>query len=186
IDKTNKSVYAATTSGVFKTINGGTNWTDIIGDQTLVTLKIAVDPTNSSILYVSVPFIGIRKTVDGGAHWTTNSTGLQDTQIRPLLINPAQPSTLFIGTSVSSDAFVTKLSAGGASQIYSTFLGGTLADTANGIALDASGNAYITGSTTSTNFPTANALQPAKGDNVEGSDAFITKLNASGSALVYS
>jgi hypothetical protein len=179
-------VYAATTSGVFKTVNGGTNWADITGDPTLVTLKVAVDPTNSSVLYVSVPFIGIRKTVDGGAHWTTNSTGYQNTQIRPLVINPAQPSTLFTGTNVFSDAFVTKLNAGGTSQIYSTFLGGTLADTANGIALDASGNAYITGSTSSTNFPTANAIQAAKGDNVEGTDAFITKLNASGSALVYS
>jgi uncharacterized repeat protein (TIGR01451 family) len=186
IDKTNSTVYAATIAGVFKTVNGGSSWTDITGDPTLVTLKVAGDPTNSSVLYVSVPFIGIRKTVDGGAHWTTNSTGYQNTQIRPLVINPAQPSTLFIGTSVSSDAFVTKLSAGGASQIYSTFLGGTLADTGNGIALDASGNAYVTGSTFSTNFPTANALQTAKGDNVDGSDAFITKLNASGSTLVYS
>jgi uncharacterized repeat protein (TIGR01451 family) len=186
IDKTNNSVYAATTSGVFKTVNGGTNWTDITGDPTLVTLKVAVDPTNSSILYVSVPFIGIRKTIDGGANWTTNGTGLQSTQIRPLLINPSQPSTLFIGTNVLSDAFVTKLNAAGTSQIYSTYLGGTLADTANGIALDASGNAYITGSTTSTNFPTANALQAAKGDNIDGTDAFITKLNATGTALVYS
>jgi uncharacterized repeat protein (TIGR01451 family) len=186
IDKTNNTVYAATISGVFKTVNGGSSWTDITGDPTLVTLKVAVDPTNSSVLYVSVPFIGIRKTVDGGAHWTTNSTGYQNTQITALLINPTQTSTLFIGTSAAADAFVTKLSAGGTSQIYSTFLGGTLAETGRAITLDASGNAYVTGDTFSTNFPTANALQPAKGDNVEGSDAFITKLNATGSALVYS
>jgi uncharacterized repeat protein (TIGR01451 family) len=186
IDKTNNAVYAATIAGVFKTVNGGSSWTDITGDPTLVTLKVAIDPTNSAVLYVSAPFIGIRKTIDGGAHWTTNSTGYQNTQIIALVINPTQPATLFIGTSAASDAFVTKLSAGGTSQVYSTFLGGTLSEEGNAIALDASGNAYVTGFTVSSNFPTANALQPTKGDNVEGTDAFITKLNATGSALVYS
>ena len=52
-----------------------------------------------------------------------------------------------------------------------------------GIAVDSSGNAYVTGSTCSTDFPTMNPLQPANGG---GDDAFVTKLNPTGSALVYS
>jgi uncharacterized protein (TIGR03437 family) len=82
------------------------------------------------------------------------------------------------------DAFVTKLNASGSALVYSTFLGGSGGDDwALGIAVDSSGNAYVTGSTQSANFPTANAFQAA----FRGSaDAFVTKLNADGSALVYS
>jgi hypothetical protein len=76
--------------------------------------------------------------------------------------------------------------------VYSTYLGGgstgVFGDSASGIAVDAGGNAYVTGSTTSTNFPTtAGAFQTtfASGDNVNP-DAFVTKLNPTGSALVYS
>jgi len=66
---------------------------------------------------------------------------------------------------------------------YSTYLGGNGADDANGLAIDSSGNAYITGSTTSTDFPISGAYQPA---NAGGNDAFVTKLNATGTALIYS
>ncbi|SDS85773.1 Beta-propeller repeat-containing protein [Paenibacillaceae bacterium GAS479] len=66
---------------------------------------------------------------------------------------------------------------------YSTYLGGNGESSATGIALDASGNAYITGRTTSTNFPTQMPFQPSR-SGIE--DAFVTKLDASGSALVYS
>jgi murein DD-endopeptidase MepM/ murein hydrolase activator NlpD len=81
------------------------------------------------------------------------------------------------------DAFVTKLNANGSAIVYSTYLGGSDSDSGFRIAVDSSGNAYITGSTGSTNFPTANALQATYGGNA---DAFVTKLNTSGSALVYS
>ncbi len=81
-----------------------------------------------------------------------------------------------------SDAFVAKLNSSGA-LVYSTYLGGTLSEQANHIAVDTSGNAYITGSTSSTNFPTHTPIQAA---NAGASDAFVTKLNAAGSALAYS
>ena len=67
---------------------------------------------------------------------------------------------------------------------YSTYLGGNGADAANGIAVDNSGNSYIVGPTSSTDFPVVTgAHQPANGG---GTDAFITKLNATGTALIYS
>lgn len=89
------------------------------------------------------------------------------------------------GTSVG-DAFVTKLNAGGASLAYSTYLGGTNDDQANAIAVDASGNAYVAGSTVSTNFPTVNAAQPAHASDNGLDDAFVAQLNPAGSNLVYS
>src|SRR5579859_458116 len=94
-----------------------------------------------------------------------------------------------------SVVFVTKLNPSGSALVYSTFLGGDHFEEGNGIAVDSSGNAYITGETLSTNFPTTSeAFQTAIGgvsaDNVpgagQGGDAFLTVLNPTGSALVYS
>ena len=81
------------------------------------------------------------------------------------------------------DAFVFELNSAGTKLTSSTYLGGTGDDVANGIAVDSSGNTYIVGSTTSTNFPTHNPVQVA-GDGT--SSGFVTKLNSSGTALVFS
>ncbi len=69
---------------------------------------------------------------------------------------------------------------------YSTYVAGSSTDAAAGIALDSAGNAYITGYTFSTDFPTANAYQAACDNCGDGPDVFVTKLNATGTALVYS
>jgi len=68
---------------------------------------------------------------------------------------------------------------------YSTYLGGTGSDKGTAIAVDATGAAYVTGNTTSPDFPTRQALQSGYGGGYSG-DAFVTKLTPSGSALVYS
>ncbi len=84
-----------------------------------------------------------------------------------------------------SDAYVAKLSANGATLIFSTYIGGAGDDRSAGIAIDSSGNSYITGYTYSVNFPTTvNAFQKIYGGGTQ--DAFVTKLNADGSALIYS
>jgi len=83
----------------------------------------------------------------------------------------------------SNDGFVTKINPEGNALVYSTYLGGTDADSANAIALDSSGAVYVTGLTLSSDFPTHNAIQPSYGG--EG-DAYVTKIKPDGSALVYS
>jgi hypothetical protein len=83
------------------------------------------------------------------------------------------------------DAFLCKLSPGGATLVYSTYLGGAAQDQGSGIAVDSSGNAYVTGFTLSSNFPTASPLQASNKATTYGT-AFVAKLNPSGSALVYS
>jgi hypothetical protein len=77
---------------------------------------------------------------------------------------------------------VTKLDSAGNALVYSTFLGGSDIDIGWAIAVDGSGNAYVTGMTISSDFPTENPYQP---DQV-GRDAFVTKLNTAGNGLVYS
>jgi Abnormal spindle-like microcephaly-assoc'd, ASPM-SPD-2-Hydin/Cep192 domain 4/Beta-propeller repeat len=87
-----------------------------------------------------------------------------------------------------SDAFVAKLDPLGTVLLYSTYLGGSgdgsgSGDAASGIAVDASGNAYVTGLTTSADFPTQNAFQASlKGTQ----NAFVTRLSSDGSSLAYS
>jgi hypothetical protein len=78
------------------------------------------------------------------------------------------------------DAFVTAFAPGGSSLIYSRFLGGSGDDRGFGIAVDPNGNAYVTGSTTSDNFP---LLNPIYSSRAGGTDAFLTELAPDGSLL---
>jgi hypothetical protein len=90
------------------------------------------------------------------------------------------------------DAFVAELNPGGSSLIYSTYLGGSAVDSANGIAVDAAGNAYVTGYTYSTNFPTTNAIQKNLGATNSAfsvffnANAFVTEIASNGSGVVFS
>src|SRR5207302_10589532 len=97
---------------------------------------------------------------------------------------PITASAFQSTTGGNGDAFVAKLNAAGTALVYSTYLGGSGGDLGNGIAVDASGNAFVTGQTGSTDFPiTASAFQSTTGGN---GDAFVATLNAAGTALVYS
>jgi uncharacterized repeat protein (TIGR01451 family) len=82
-----------------------------------------------------------------------------------------------------NDAFVTKLTPAGNALVYSTYLGGSGDDQGYGIAVDAAGSAYVTGYTSSTDFPTQSPYQAT----LRGTqNAFVTKLTPAGDALVYS
>ena len=111
--------------------------------------------------------------VEGGEAYITGDTASADFPTADAITATAPAST---------NGFVTKLNGAGSALVYSTYLGGAGADIANAIAV-ASGAAHVVGRTASADFPTANAVQAAIGGN---SDAFVTKINAAGSALVYS
>ncbi|MBI4473494.1 MAG: SBBP repeat-containing protein [Acidobacteria bacterium] len=81
------------------------------------------------------------------------------------------------------DAFVMKLNPAGTAILFSTYLGGSGTDEGHGIAIDSGGNIIVTGYTRSSNFPVVNAVQSTRKGNQE---AFVTKLNSSGSAILYS
>jgi hypothetical protein len=83
----------------------------------------------------------------------------------------------------SESAFVTKLGRNGDSLVYSTYLGGSGSDVGRAIAVDHRGHAFVAGEAFSSDFPTRNAFQP----KLRGiSNAFVTKLGASGNTLLYS
>ena len=91
-------------------------------------------------------------------------------------------------TNSLNNAFITKVNVTGTGLDYSSYLGGSGGDSGNAITIDSSGNAYVTGQTSSTDFPTTpGAFQTTNSAAMNGgSNAFITKLNGGGSALDYS
>ncbi len=90
-----------------------------------------------------------------------------------------------------SDAFVVKINSTGTELVYATYLGGSNgedefgSERAGGIAVDSSGNTYVTGCTNSADFPTVNPIQATHGATTN-CDVFVSKLNAAGNALIYS
>jgi Beta-propeller repeat len=117
-----------------------------------------------------------------------------DTMSPDFPVTPHAFQTIFVGAGPNSfsgipqDAFVTKLNPTGTALVYSTFLGGNDFDEATGIAVDPVGHAFVTGHTFSTDFPTTpGSLQPVD-PALPGfaDDSFVTKLNPTGTALVYS
>ncbi|MGD0831367.1 MAG: SBBP repeat-containing protein [Terracidiphilus sp.] len=87
----------------------------------------------------------------------------------------------------SYSAFIAKLNPAGTALVYSTYLGGSQSDTASAIAVDSAGEAYVGGSTLSSDFPvTQGSFQGADHTTTGEYTGFVTKLNASGSALLYS
>jgi uncharacterized protein (TIGR03437 family) len=141
-------------------------------------LKLSAD--GSSVLYSTYvgPGIagGIAVDPAGGAYlsgWTYDPA---------FPVTPGAPQTAIKG---GQDAFVAKLSPDGGALVYSTLLGSSDNDEASRIAVDSSGNAYVTGGTRASGFPTTpGVFQREKAG--AGEDAFVSKLNPSGSALVYS
>ncbi len=95
----------------------------------------------------------------------------------------AMQASLRGGETYRSDAFVSKLNPSGTALMYSTFLGGTGDDAATALALDSSGNAYVTGLTYSRDFP---AVLPLAAANSGGADVFVSKLRTDGAALLAS
>ena len=88
------------------------------------------------------------------------------------------------GNGGGTDGFIVKLNEGGNGLVYSTYIGGTGTDFGRTISVDATGNAHVAGFTDSTDLPTFRASQPAYGGGLR--DAFVTSLDASGSAYNYS
>jgi len=97
---------------------------------------------------------------------------------------PTTPSAFQTTLHGGNDAFVTALNSTGSTLLYSTYLGGTGGDQGNGIAVDAAGNAYLVGNTSSRDFPTTGTVVPP--DSGGGSDAFVTALTSTGSGLLFS
>lgn len=110
----------------------------------------------------------------GGEVYLTGATNSLDFPT----VSPYQP-----GAVGGIDVFISKLESSGSALIYSTYLGGIMSDSGNGIVLGSGGEVYVTGETYSPGFPTKN---PYQGGLLGDNDAFVIKLDSSGSALYFS
>lgn len=170
-------------------ISGGTSSTDFptanplqasnAGGMEIFVTKINAPGTNlvySTYLGGSDREFGGTIAVDSaGNAYTTGSTYSYD--------YPVTPAAIQMNNVGPCDSFVTKINASG-NLAYSTYLGGSSLDGGNAVAVDASGNAYITGWTQSVDFPTVSPIQGSHAGGI--SDAFVAKINSTGSALLYS
>jgi hypothetical protein len=129
-----------------------------------------------------------------GAAYVTGWTTSNDFPTTPGALDTTIGGGSCDGDSYCADAFVAKLSPDGGTLLYSTYLGGARTEFGSAVAVDAAGAAYVTGITNSLNFPTQNPLQGYGGggtcqinnDYHYCFDAYVAKLNPTGSALVYS
>jgi hypothetical protein len=151
-----------------------------------------LNPTGSALVYST--YLG----GSGGTSFDLTESGnaialdaLGDAYVTGATISPDFPKTAN-AFQTSGTIFVTKLNPTGSELVYSTGLGGSgsgyyAADVGAGIAVDASGDAYVTGKTCSVNFPvTPDAFQKTNEDTNGNSKAFVTELNSAGTGLVYS
>ena len=116
-------------------------------------------------------------TIDSaGSLYLTGETGSANF---PTTLNAYQPTIRG-----SSDIWIAKMDAGASGLLYSTFVGGSFDDYPIGLVVDALGQVYVAGGTTSTNFPTVNPVQSANGGGVE--DTVVLELSATGRSLLFS
>ena len=182
----NAYVTGETYSTTFPGVNGSSIQPANGGGSDAFVTKI--NPAGTAIVYST--FLGgsfddsgrgIAVDSAGSAYVTGNATSTTFPGVNATSLQPANGGGNFPG-----DAFVTKINPTGTAIVYSTFLGGSDFDGGFGIAVDSAGNAYLTGETASTTFPGVNAtsIQPANAGGV--ADAFVTKINPTGTAIVYS
>jgi photosystem II stability/assembly factor-like uncharacterized protein len=179
---TPSTVYVGTAQGLFKTVNSGTNWNGLhVAAGVSNYNALAIDPQSPSTLYAATS-AGLFQSTDAGGAWTLRSLIFPNV----LAVHP-QTGAVFAGMFGSAsfglkDAYAIKL---GSKVEYSVVFGGTSDDEGWDVALDSTGNAYVVGVTASTNFPVALPL-PSQSANRGRSDAFVTAIDASGSAWRYS
>ncbi len=165
------SIYFPTTPGAFDT--------SVNGSDDAFVAKLSADGTSliyGTYLGGSGFDWGYGVAVDSAGNvYTTGYTGSGNF--------PTTPGAFDTSYNGLTDVFVAKLSADGTSLVYGTYLGGSALDIGNAIAVDVAGNAYVAGSTKSTNFPTTpGAFDTSYNDQ----EAFVARLRADGASLRYS
>ena len=186
-DPTNPAVaYVANFDGLFRTTNGGASWEPNPLLQGTPLAMVAIAPSEPATLYVSSLFGGSAVTNDGGETW--RPTHSDSAVATAMAVHPQLSTIAYLGVQMNRDAFVATISADGSRLEYSTYFGGSSHEEVTDIALDVHGALHFVGSTSSTDLPLQNPLQPAfngiqdvfAAALVEGALMYSTYLGGSG------
>jgi photosystem II stability/assembly factor-like uncharacterized protein len=176
IDPVTPSTLYALSVTAMKSTDSGISWEPINNGLLFTTPKaLVIDPTNSSTLYVASHRNGIFKTTDGGASWAGITANPLNGLVNTIAVDPKTQGTIYAGTDTPSEAYFAMMNPTGSALVLASYLGGSDTDLSTDIAVDASGNIYLTGTAVSSDFPTANALQPSFGGGF--SDTFVAKVS---------
>src|SRR5262249_46448148 len=173
-------------------------WKLLSGLPSIAFSSVLIDPATPSTVYATAGAGGVFKSGDSGASWAAVNNGFPEDNGFLLAIDPRNPATLYGQINGGTDGFVTRLNADGDGLAFSTYLGGGSDDSGSALALDLSGNVFITGLSASLNFPIKDALQSAPHKPIIGgldsnptvviprNDMIVTQLSGDGSTLLYS
>ncbi|MBZ5618187.1 MAG: SBBP repeat-containing protein [Acidobacteriia bacterium] len=182
-------LYLIGSSGLQRSSDGGQTFIVVLSSVTSSYLAaVVVDPRNPANVYAAASKYPaninnvLYRSTDAGQTWSPLSLPYP-VNPQSLFISPAD-SRAFLGAGTQNTVFVTKWSADGSQVLYSTYLGGSQKDGASGIAVDGNGSAYVTGLTSSPDFPTTKGAFQTKLTTTQ--DVFVAKLSPDGSQLTYS
>jgi len=176
-------LYLSCSNTVYKNTNGAASWTAILGSIPSGAFYVSSSPSNANLVYAaSSQSPSLYVSADGGATWTAASTGLGTASVTGVVFNPFISTGAFAFASLNSSAFVTKLNSTATAFVYSTYLGGSINSTGQGIASNGLGEAFVTGSAVGAGFPVASTL-PAPPNS---SDAFVVAITDSTATCSYS
>jgi beta-propeller repeat-containing protein len=175
------------TSGVFQATCGTDGKCNASGGNTVDDAFVSAITSGNTPAFVYSTYLGGENKDDAFAIAVDSASNAYVTGQTFSTKFPTKNSLTGLSALVGTqDVFVASLNPAGTALNYSTYLGGSGAQAGSGIAVDGSGNAYVTGFTTSSNFPTTAATQSAFGGGDSSSfdtDAFVTELNLNGSSL---
>jgi uncharacterized protein (TIGR03437 family) len=155
----------------WKSTDGGATWVSSSVEGGVVG-SIAVDPANPQIILA-----GQYRSTDGGDTWSATNVSRS---LQPMF-TPSAAGTAYALAPTTSDAFVAEFLPDGKTLVFASYFGGIDNETGNAIAIDAAGNIWIAGSTSSTDLPvTAGAFQPTLRGSTNG---FIAKISSGGKLL---
>ena len=178
---TSADVYTVANGSVYGSTNSGAVWSPMSTGISVSVNTIAIAASKPASLYAGTS-AGVYSTTNSASSW--KSAGETGNNISLVVVDPLQPGTVFAGTSANSDAFAAKINSSGSKLLYSTYLGGSGIDYALGIAVTSSGNAYVTGSVQSPDFPTTKGvLQSATG--LMRSTAFVSSIQTKTPSCTY-
>jgi len=158
------TLYGGSNTGLFQSTDSGQTWTKKIS---AATTQFAIDPYKA-VMYANVTGLGILASTDGFTTYRLIASANTSAQLE------VAGSYLFAAAPPTTDVFVTKLDTNG-NIVYSTYFGGSGPDNAVGMALGSDGSVYVTGTTTSADFPVTQGAFATSGAS------FVFKLNPNGS-----